>query len=259
MKNVFLLPTDKSSVLYKRNDLGKFYLGSFDICVPGDKLRTNQHIYITNSEEIEEGDWFITTDTNEIDKSDWVKFNFNNGKKIILTSDPELIENGVQAIDDEFLDWFVQNPSCKFVQVDTYSKKIGIETDANGYREMDVFVSDYKIIIPKEEPKQECTCSVCDYCEEQESIQILKEAKENALKQETLEEAAEKWNEKQTTLEFGKPHNAPNRIKAFIEGAKWQAERMYSEEEVLELLLKGRYTNYNSLTTEKWFEQFKKK
>jgi hypothetical protein len=42
----------------------------------------------------------------------------------------------------------------------------------------------------KEEPKQECTCGICDYYEEQESIQILKEAKENALKQETLEEAA---------------------------------------------------------------------
>ena len=41
----------------------------------------------------------------------------------------------------------------------------------------------------------------------------------------TLEEAAEKWNEQQTTLEFGKPHNAPNRIKAFIAGAKWQQEQ----------------------------------
>jgi len=38
----------------------------------------------------------------------------------------------------------------------------------------------------QEEPKQECTCGVCDYCEEQESIQILKEAKENTLKQETF-------------------------------------------------------------------------
>ena len=53
------------------------------------------------------------------------------------------------------------------------------------------------------------------------------------MKQETLEEAAERWNEKQTTLEFGKPHNAPNRIKAFIEGAKWQQEQdknKYSDE-----------------------------
>lgn len=48
------------------------------------------------------------------------------------------------------------------------------------------------------------------------------------MEKETLEEAAKKWNDNQTTLEFGKPHNAPNRIKAFIEGAKWQAEQEYA-------------------------------
>lgn len=38
-------------------------------------------------------------------------------KKIILTTDQDLIKDGVQAIDDEFLEWFVANPSCKFVEV----------------------------------------------------------------------------------------------------------------------------------------------
>ena len=42
---------------------------------------------------------------------------------------------------------------------------------------------------------------------------------------ETLEEAAEKYWAKQ-------PYNED----AFIEGAKWQQERMYSEEEVITLL-----------------------
>jgi len=93
------------------------------------------------------------------------------------------------------------------------------------------------------------------------------------MKKQTLEEVTERWNEKQTTLEFGKPHNAPNRIKSFIEGAKWQQERSYSEEEVIELLQKAlthqddgeigslvtvqgqiRTANFYS-----WFEQFKKK
>jgi hypothetical protein len=50
----------------------------------------------------------------------------------------------------------------------------------------------------------------------------------------------------------------------FIAGAKWQAERMYSEEEVISLLRKYRF----DLTSQKtaiigdtaplWFEQFKK-
>jgi hypothetical protein len=47
--------------------------------------------------------------------------------------------------------------------------------------------------------------------------------------------------------------------KSFIKGAKWQAERMYSEKEVLDLLLTWRYTNHGLLSTKEWFEQFKKK
>ena len=42
------------------------------------------------------------------------------------------------------------------------------------------------------------------------------------------------------------------------EGAKWQAERMYSEEEVLQLLLRLQQTeSYDNLY--EWFEKFKKK
>jgi hypothetical protein len=52
---------------------------------------------------------------------------------------------------------------------------------------------------------------------------------------------------------------------AFIAGAKWQAERMYSEEEVIELLNKHEdYVNsedniFEYLTTKEWFKQFKNK
>jgi hypothetical protein len=49
----------------------------------------------------------------------------------------------------------------------------------------------------------------------------------------------------------------------FKEGAKWQQERMYSEEEVMDILL----LSYSSISDKslagadlrKWFEQFKKK
>jgi hypothetical protein len=58
---------------------------------------------------------------------------------------------------------------------------------------------------------------------------------------------------------------------AIILGAKWQAERMYSEEEVKELCKKSRDEGYDENTLERiganekivpfgdWFEQFKKK
>lgn len=53
---------------------------------------------------------------------------------------------------------------------------------------------------------------------------------------------------------------SPDNIKlAFRNGAKFQSERMYSEEEVLNLIKKGYYTHYDSLTIDEWFEQFKKK
>jgi hypothetical protein len=42
-----------------------------------------------------------------------------------------------------------------------------------------------------------------------------------------------------------------------FEGAKWQQERMYSEEEVIEILLNFRGENPRYI--EEWFEQFKKK
>jgi hypothetical protein len=78
------------------------------------------------------------------------------------------------------------------------------------------------------------------------------------MEQETLEEAAANLAD-------------PNLCKTdnWIAGAKWQSERMYSEEEVYSLLeqsmkdcysweLEGHYSgDYKNL--KKWFEQFKKK
>jgi hypothetical protein len=51
-------------------------------------------------------------------------------------------------------------------------------------------------------------------------------------------------------------------LEALQKGAKWQAERMYSEEEVLGLLNKfsNRDGNHeDEQRTKNWFEQFKKK
>ncbi len=75
---------------------------------------------------------------------------------------------------------------------------------------------------------------------------------------ETLEEAAEKYDENNTNDEYGKSY------RAFIEGAKWQQERSYSEEEVIRILIKayediGKRKIPNQVVLAKWFEQFKKK
>lgn len=71
----------------------------------------------------------------------------------------------------------------------------------------------------------------------------------NVGKKETLEEAVDKY--------------TPLRIeqKAFIAGAEYQAKRMYSEKEVLEII--RQYALEEHLITSSkpdiWFEQFKKK
>ncbi len=155
-KNCWVIPTDKPSRLH----LGKSGLVLCDL-VFNPMTINSQHIYITSDEEIKEGDWYIDIKTHTLNKAcqDSVYFanntlygNVKSYEKIILTTDPDLIKDGVQKIDDEFLQWFVKNPSCESVEVDIYSKKIGVETDTNGYREMDVFGKDYRIIIPQEEP-----------------------------------------------------------------------------------------------------------
>jgi hypothetical protein len=72
-----------------------------------------------------------------------------------------------------------------------------------------------------------------------------------SLERRTLEEAAEIYSKKSSASVFQEEHK-----RDFIAGAKYQAERMYSEEEVLELLKKSHFVEQN---IEDWFEQFKKK
>jgi hypothetical protein len=73
-------------------------------------------------------------------------------KKIILTTDPDF---GVQSIDDEFLEWFVKNPSCEEVFITDDYEQINQENPIT--RGSTNVIHKYKIIIPQEEPKQETT------------------------------------------------------------------------------------------------------
>lgn len=135
-----------------------------------------QNIYITSDEEIKEGDGVLAASANIVTKCLMAPLPLP-WKKIILTTDQDLIKDGVQAIDNEFLEWFVKNPSCEFVEV----KKGFADGTAWGYNFLD-----YKIIIPKEEPKQELPIINGSYgC----TIQTKKEEP----KQETLEQTAVEW------------------------------------------------------------------
>lgn len=160
MKNIHVLPTDKPSRLIFNSFHKSFcYQKEIDGMYINDgkvsgadfwglqKALNNgfkpQNIYIISDEEIKEGDWVITP-TNDIIQ--WAKVFQPIGKKIILTTDANLIQDGVQAIDDDFLEWFVKNPSCEVVEIERW-------TDYKLKNNEEVIFFNYKIIIPKEKPK----------------------------------------------------------------------------------------------------------
>jgi hypothetical protein len=238
MKNIFVLPTDRPSFLFKDiKDNLMFNKDWIEIPVG----RVNQNIYITSNEEIsglENNIWVYNNGRVWLWENTMALRSNNKTKKIILTTDPKLIADGVQAIDDEFLQWFVKNPSCEFVEVtnDLLIKKDGItELMKNEYYQKFpeelpycVFINDYKIITPKEEPKQE-----------------------------TSEEAAERLYP--TTIDSftdnGFDLSERERL-IFINGVKWQQEQdknKYSEEDMMEAVRFGML--YKSDSSKKLFEK----
>ena len=282
-KNCWVIPTDKPSRIFITKKEG---LGFDNQMLENIELDCqNQNIYITNDEEIKEGDWTIYLgNLVKVASLEGKTFAKEYCKKIILTTDEQLIKDDIQAIDDEFLEWFVKNPSCEEVEIENVYDKF-----LNGdKRSVSDFRKKYKINIPKEEPKQ---CDICkraprlegtNKCESCYSVvrHVLEqdpELKDKLLpdlrkKQETLEEVAEKEFPLLDTqfCRTGATEEENFQLlghrKSFIKGAKWQAEKMYSEEEVGELLYNviGEYGKHYGIMIDgkmlnDLFEQFKKK
>ena len=258
MKNIHLLKTDKPSRL-RIGDNGNFVIANFEQSSVRSKndSYTNQHLYITSDEEINKGYWCL--DIGNITWYKVVKFDSKQidygrlWKKIILTTDQDLIKDGVQAIDDEFLEWFVKNPSCEFVEVE----ELGPGFPAGIYW-INYLPEHFEKSIPQEEPKQEKEEEYFKHLEKDKK-EFAKEWEEIRQefgfgKKDTLEEAAE--NHQKGGYEWQN-----EKRKSFIAGANWQSERMYSEEEVFSILDKvfHMYASNHRKDAKDWFEQFKKK
>jgi hypothetical protein len=278
-KNIHILATDQPSTLYKRNDLNTLHIADFDICDPNDKLRTNQFIYITSSEEINEGDWCIDIDDfitkpilNIVYKKNICPTHVKQ-IKIILTTDPKLITDGIQSIDDEFLEWFVKNPTCEYVKVHFWSVNI---KDKITYKPP---LQEYTLSpiphTPQEEPKQETRVFGT---KDDKSFWSDKPIQEEHLDiQETLTENAENFAKTRVYALKDKKEWNPDCIyheafNGYIVGSAEIAERMYSEAEVEQLLhlavfqsqcTSNRITRLNSNNcadfVNKWFRINKKK
>jgi hypothetical protein len=261
MKNIHVIPTSKPSriAITDTNVLGIYKVEQIA------KYGTNQNIYITNLEEIKEGvdvkDKWVISEYGFVVKADKIENNYlihSNGgsnflhyyKFIILTTDQDLV--GVQTIDDEFLKWFVKNPSCEEVEVEliedseNHPELVGNPIEKWSY---------YTIIIPQEETlPQFGTKEFNDLANQYFSG-----------KQETLEEVAENFWLNDNSMS---DNDRISYVNGFLTCAKWQQEKSYSEEDMKQAFKVGFTIGYGSdvhaiddkdRTFKKWFEQFKKK
>jgi hypothetical protein len=250
MKNIHILPTNNPSRIYLVNSNNSLGITSNnpEFTENFGSGTQNQNIYITSDEEIKEEDegWCYTTGSHFTNSGkgritkEVINQNGKNGLiflKIILTTDSDLINDGVQAIDDEFLEWFVKNPSCE-----------GVEYDKNYNRINGKYY--YKIIIPQEKPivirgGDEIvfpSSTIITFKPKNETIEEARKYAELSYYGDEVDAFVDgtNWQKEQYTLEeqhIGHTIDELSKeyIKGFNEGSARQKERMYSEEEVLEI------------------------
>lgn len=183
MKNIFLLPTDKPTRLYYHKNNLVFSKGNFS----GEE---GVNLYIVSNEEIKKGNWCLPFYNGILDTvtSQQDIYKVKNGdfycedKKIILTTDPKLIKDGVQEVGDDFLQWLIENPTRDRIETAILVDNVyvgGFLATSTPYG--------YRVFIPVKQEEHrtgslsECVKSIID----KQLVEI------NNLQQETLEDAAE--------------------------------------------------------------------
>lgn len=125
MKNIFQFHTDEPSKLQLQMNGKLHYENGTTIA-----LRSNQFLYIVDAKQtIEDTNWFIDTSYNFAGEVVRLKGELRDTQilhcyKIIMSNDPKLVEDGIQEIPNEFLKWYVNNPTeGVLVQYMQYRKK----------------------------------------------------------------------------------------------------------------------------------------
>jgi hypothetical protein len=152
MKNIFLIPTENSSRLSIKDGVlilhrQQWRKGTQNIHITSDSKFVRDE-YITDGIEVMKATPKLVDAQGLVDRRDW--------KKILMTTDPELIKDGVYPIGEEFLKWFVENSTCFKVEV-VYGlfNPMGRQVDPNDLgQNHSKCVWKYKIITTKEEQKQ---------------------------------------------------------------------------------------------------------
>jgi hypothetical protein len=189
MKNIFILPTSKETniALIDKKILEYDPIVRYQTGMGVDGIHTqNLIIYIVIESTLKLNDYYISPFSGGV-LFKWDNFNVKQfpsykGLRVVFTTDPDLIKDGVQSIDGDFINWLVKNPSYDKIQLEGFNRASG-----------------YELIIPKIDKTQ------------------------------TVEDAAYHHAKNHGMMAYV----SPEKTESFIKGAKWQEQRMYSEEELL--------------------------
>jgi hypothetical protein len=202
MKNLFLVYTDKPSYLTLRHKNNDILFSTADFFynnkILDTKINTNFNLYVTSNEETKEGDWVYFKSTSEIIIVPEGGFKENFCKKIILTTDPDLIKDGIQKIPNKFIEDYIQNPNLEYIDVDS----ININTN----------VSHYKIVTHKKNNSVKiqvfCGTSIEDKCRNQlHPLNEVKKAKQIIDLKESISCYSNSTDFISTIKYYGQKHN----------------------------------------------------
>ena len=155
MKNIFLIPTDKESRLWRDLDSNKLTFSNLSKPNSNECTKcSNEYVYITSDEDINENDYIITKDGRLVEVSYLMSKDLQGAKKIVMTNDLKLIEDGVQEIGERFFQWFVLNQTCEEVEIGKTNKLI----DNYAEKEEDKWEVRYHIYDIHEKPKKNFYC-----------------------------------------------------------------------------------------------------
>jgi len=298
-KNIFLLPTKESHLFYHDCISNYSYkIDKYNKCKET-KCKHPQNIYITNDEKVEIGEyglgyahgikngvgsgWFLF----KHDGSNQAKLNAlcTDTKKVIITNDSELIKDGVQAVDDGFLVWFVDNPNSKVVKIE---KEQVNNKPGSSYSTITNYK--YKIIIPKEETKTNLEKLpfpelVKEFAEYYKKVPLVEEPKQDDenrfvwnvaidfakwISDEGIERSADDWKFDISNFKSGMYNNTlvdDNELfKIFLENYYQRYSEMYSEDDMINfmqyIISNPDLSNTSSVsksTAKYYLKQFKKK
>lgn len=142
-RNIHILPTNRPSILHKA--FNKLFITSIVPTIQSEIYESiPQYIFITdNYSDIKENDYIITKDGRLVQVSYLLSKDVQGATKVVITSDPELIKDGIKEVSEGFVEWLVENPDCEYVQV---------EIDYKKFKKGNITLSQcYEIEIPNED------------------------------------------------------------------------------------------------------------